>query len=121
MVNYQISDLVARIKNARSIQRVIFEVNKTREIEEIVEVLMGAGYLHSYVSFDRTLELQWSHGPQEIKVISKPGRRVYKGWKELGSFREGLGQLLVRTSKGIMMSDEAIRARRGGEVLLKIY
>lgn len=121
MVNHQVSDLVARIKNARSIQRSSFEVNKTRETVEIIEVLMGAGYLHSYISLERTLKLQWSNGPQEIKVVSKPGRRVYKGWKDLGSFREGLGQLLVRTPNGIMLSDEAIQARRGGEILLKIY
>ncbi len=57
----------------------------------------------------------------EITRLSKPGRRVYVGAKEIPSVKNGRGIVLISTSKGILTGQAAVKQRLGGELLLKIY
>ena len=57
----------------------------------------------------------------EIKRISKPGRRVYKARSELKRFKNGYGTIVVSTSKGVVANDEAYKANVGGEALCSIW
>ena len=57
----------------------------------------------------------------EIKRISKPGRRVYKARSELKRFKNGYGTIVVSTSKGVIGNDEAYKANVGGEALCSIW
>ena len=65
--------------------------------------------------------------PQPIKsekpfltLISKPGRRIYIGYKELKDFNNGFKLYILRTSKGIISSQTAFKHKIGGELLFKI-
>ena len=53
--------------------------------------------------------------------MSKPGRRVYVGASDIPKVKNGRGIVLVSTSKGVMTGSEAIKAKLGGELLLKVY
>ncbi len=57
----------------------------------------------------------------EIKRISKPGRRVYKGADDIRSFKNGYGTLVVSTNKGVIANDEAYKHRVAGEVICSIW
>ena len=57
----------------------------------------------------------------EITRISKPGRRVYIKSTEIPKVKSGRGIVLISTSKGIMTGSEAVKAKLGGELLLKVY
>jgi small subunit ribosomal protein S8 len=57
----------------------------------------------------------------EIKRISKSGRRVYKNASELKSFKNGYGTIIVSTSKGVIANDEAYKLNVGGETLCSIW
>jgi small subunit ribosomal protein S8 len=57
----------------------------------------------------------------EITRISKPGRRVYVSADEIPRVKSGRGLVLVSTSKGVITGQEAVKARLGGELLLKVY
>jgi len=57
----------------------------------------------------------------EIKRISKPGRRVYKGKEEIKRFKNGYGTIVVSTSQGVLANDEAYKRGIGGEVLCSIW
>ncbi|CCB79975.1 SSU ribosomal protein S8p (S15Ae) [Helicobacter bizzozeronii CIII-1] len=57
----------------------------------------------------------------EIKRLSKPGRRVYKQSKELKRFKNGYGVIVVSTSKGVITNEEAYKQNVGGEVLCSIW
>ena len=57
----------------------------------------------------------------EIKRISKPGRRVYVGAAEIPRVKNGRGLVLVSTSKGIISGQNAIKERLGGELILEVY
>ena len=58
---------------------------------------------------------------QEIKRISKPGRRVYSSIKDLGLVRNGLGISILSTPKGVMSDNVARNENVGGEVLCRVY
>ena len=57
----------------------------------------------------------------ELARVSKPGRRVYAGASDIPKVKQGRGIVLVSTSKGVMTGAEAVKAKLGGEVLLKVY
>ena len=58
---------------------------------------------------------------REVKRVSKPGRRVYMGVKELPSVRNGLGVSIISTPKGVMSDAAARSANVGGEVLCTVF
>jgi len=57
---------------------------------------------------------------EEIKRISRPGLRVYKGRDELPKVRAGLGIAIISTSKGVMTDRAARAAGQGGEVIATV-
>jgi small subunit ribosomal protein S8 len=66
------------------------------------------------------LELSYFQGQpviEDIKRISRPGLRVYKGCKNLPKVRGGLGIAIISTSKGVMTDRAARAAGEGGEVI----
>ena len=58
---------------------------------------------------------------REVKRVSKPGRRVYMGVKDIPSVRNGLGISIVSTPKGVMSDANARAANVGGEVLCTVF
>jgi len=56
-----------------------------------------------------------------LERISKPGRRVYTGYKEIPWVRSGLGINILSTPNGLMTGRKARRAKLGGEVLCNVW
>ena len=57
----------------------------------------------------------------EVKRISKPSRRVYKGAGEIFPVRYGKGILVLSTPNGIVTDAQARKERVGGEALFEIW
>jgi small subunit ribosomal protein S8 len=74
-----------------------------------------------------TLQVFLKYGPDGEKVIrhierySKPGRRVYQGYKEVRRVLDGLGIAILSTSKGVMSDRQAKQAKVGGEILCTVW
>jgi small subunit ribosomal protein S8 len=73
------------------------------------------------------LRIYLKYGPEGEKVIrrldraSRPGRRLYRSYKQLRPVLDGLGIAVLSTSRGVM-SDRRARAERvGGELLCTVY
>ncbi|MFP6740041.1 MAG: 30S ribosomal protein S8, partial [Alphaproteobacteria bacterium] len=58
---------------------------------------------------------------REISRVSKPGRRVYSGIKDLATIYNGLGISILSTPRGVMSDNEARDANVGGEVLCRVF
>ncbi len=126
-----IADSLTRIRNAatRRLDTTVLLHSKT--IEAMVSILVDKGYLESYsVKEDgnkKTIKVVLKYDEKgftvinEMKKISKPGRRVYKGKDEIRSFKNNYGTLIVSTSKGVLPNDEAYKLGTGGEVLCSIW
>jgi small subunit ribosomal protein S8 len=73
------------------------------------------------------LQVFLKYGPDGEKVIrhierySKPGRRVYQGYKEVRRVLDGLGIAILSTSKGVMSDREAKKQKVGGEILCTVW
>jgi small subunit ribosomal protein S8 len=58
---------------------------------------------------------------RDITRVSKPGRRVYSGIKDLGKVAGGLGISILSTPRGVLSDSEARAANVGGEVLCRVF
>ena len=54
---------------------------------------------------------------EQIKRISRPGLRIYKGVNDIPLVMNGLGIAIVSTSQGIMTDRKARSLGVGGELL----
>ena len=73
------------------------------------------------------LQVYLKYGPDGEKVIrhierySKPGRRVYQGYKEVKRVLDGLGIAILSTCRGVMSDRQARKAKVGGEILCTVW
>jgi len=126
-----IADSLTRIRNAANRRLDQTTLLHSKTIESIVTILVEKEYLESYsVKEDgnkKTIKVVVKYDSNgqplinEMKKISKPGRRVYKGKDEIRSFKNGYGTLIVSTSQGVLANDAAYKLGTGGEVLCSIW
>ena len=126
-----IGDLITRIRNAqmRNKPKVSSPGSKLRE--SVLEVLKTEGYIRGYATVEHAsgrneleIELKYFDGQpviREIDRVSKPGRRVYSGARELPRIRNGLGITIVSTPRGVLSDAEARDQNVGGEVLAEVF
>jgi small subunit ribosomal protein S8 len=126
-----IADSLTRIRNAAQRRLEVTTLLHSNMIESTVSILVDKGYLDSYkVKEDgnkKTIKVILKYDENEksvineIKKISKPGRRVHKSKDEIKTFKNGYGTLVVSTSKGVIANDEAYKLGVGGEVICSIW
>ena len=125
-----IADLLTRIRNAKMVGKTEVRVPSSKLKEVVAEQLKKNGYLadvKTEASKPRDVLVVTINQPgtnssiNEIKRVSKPGRRVYAKSDEIPKVKSGRGIVLVSTSKGVMTGSEAVKNKLGGEVLLEVY
>ena len=127
-----IADSITRIRNASMRKLETTELLHSKTIEAIVSILVEKGYLESYTVEDlgnnkKSIKVVLKYDENgnsvinELKRISKPGRRIYKGKNEIKRFKNGYGTLIVSTNAGILPNDKAYAQGVGGEVLCSIW
>lgn len=129
--NHPVSDLVARIRNGYLANRVTISSPVSRLRENILHLLKEEGFIISYskIKEEKTAErfdihLKYHNSMPvvtEIEVISKPGKRVYATCDKIPVVNNGLGVVILSTSKGVIADHEAREKRFGGELLLRIF
>jgi small subunit ribosomal protein S8 len=134
MINDPIADMLTRIRNALMIGRETVDIPASRLKVEIARILKEEGYIEDFVLGEQqpfaliTLKLKY-YGTRRhrmpvithIERVSKPGRRVYRGRKDLPRVQSGTGIAIVTTPKGVMTAAEARRQHTGGEVLCYVW
>ena len=125
MVNYSVGDFLVRIKNAVMAGRREIVVSETKLIKAVGQVLKKEGYLDSATSKDGKLTVSLAYHKKEsvlinLKLVSKPGLRVYMTVDELSKMR-GISRLVLSTPKGVMSAKEALKNGVGGEVLVEVW
>ena len=128
-MNDPIGDMLTRIRNAsmRGKSTVITPGSKQRA--RVLEVMADEGYIRGFEETSDKghpaieISLKYYEGQpviRELKRVSKPGRRVYMGVKEIPQVRQGLGVSIVSTPKGVMSDASARSQNVGGEVLCTV-
>jgi len=127
-----IADSLTRIRNAGMRRLDSTTLLHSKMIEAIVSILVEKGYLENYSVEDIgnnkkvikvTIKYDENDKPMinEIKRISKPGRRIHKSRDEIKSFKNGYGTLIVSTSKGVLPNDKAYKLGTGGEIICSVW
>lgn len=128
-LNDPLGDMLTRIRNAqmRGRSTVLTPASKLRV--RVLDVLQSEGYIRGYAEIEKDgrseieIELKYFDGSpviSEIRRVSKPGRRVYSGARDIPLNRNGLGISILSTPKGVMSDNVARTENVGGEILCRV-
>jgi small subunit ribosomal protein S8 len=131
MVNDPIGDMLARLHNAAMVRhpQVVMPASKMRVA--IARILKDEGFvdklevtrgqpqpiLKVWLRYDDTRRPVLSGA----RRVSKPGRRVYAGTRDIPWVQHGLGVAIVSTTKGVMTGARAKKEGLGGEILCEVW
>ena len=126
-----LGDMLTRIRNAQAARHGSVVVPASKLRGSVLDVLKREGYIRGYFasetrggSAEFTVELKYQEGApviREISRVSKPGRRVYSGIKDLQKVYGGLGIAILSTPRGVMSDSEARAQNVGGEVICQVF
>lgn len=124
-----LADMFTRIRNAQMAQKADVAMPSSKMKISVAQVLKDEGYVQDFsVSADAkpelTITLRYFEGKsviEDIKRVSRPSLRQYKGAGELPKVAGGLGVAIVSTSKGVMTDRAARAAGVGGEVICTVF
>ena len=125
-----LGDMLTRIRNGQQARKdsILTPASKLRA--NVLDVLQREGYIRGYSEEELAgqkglrIELKYFEGQpaiQHVARVSKPGRRVYSGSRELPRIRNGLGMTIVSTPRGVLSDAEARDQNVGGEVLAEVF
>lgn len=126
MMTDPIADMLTRIRNGQTANKVDVTMPASRVKSAIARVLKDEGYIADYQAVEEdgkaymVVTLKYYEGKPVIEKIqraSRPGLRVYKGKDEIPRVQNGLGVAIISTSKGVMSDRQARAAGEGGEIL----
>jgi small subunit ribosomal protein S8 len=130
-MNDPLGDMLTRIRNAQMRGKSTVKTPASKLRAWVLDVLLSEGYIRGYERGtderghpELVISLKYHEGRpviRELARVSKPGRRVYAGAKEIPGVRNGLGVSVVSTPKGVMSDAAARAANVGGEVLCRVF
>jgi small subunit ribosomal protein S8 len=127
-----IADMLTRIRNALRVRSTSVDVNASRFAQAVAEVLRREGYVEDI------RRAEGSDGRPKLRIylkydddgnpvissigrVSRPGRRAYRGVRELPKVLNGLGIAVLSTSRGVFSDREARAQGVGGEILCEVW
>ncbi len=125
-----IADYLTRIRNAQMARLETVRSPASKIKLAISGLLLEEGYIQSYSVDDNggkpeiEVALKYVNGVpaiEEIKRVSRPGLRSYRGKDDLPSNRAGLGTVIMSTNLGLMTDRQARAKGVGGEVICTVF
>ena len=130
-MNDPIADMLTRIRNSQMRGKSIVMSQDSKLRAWVLDVLKDEGYIRGYEKKSDSsgfpaleISLKYYDGVpviREINRVSKPGRRVYVGAKDIPTVRQGLGLSIVSTAKGVMSDASARSHNIGGEIICTVF
>ena len=126
-----IADYLTRIRNAQMAGHRIVEIPSSKLKQAITEILYDQGYILKYTFEDKNAEnkqglikIALKYDPQtkqpvirDLVRVSRPGLRKFAGSTNIPRIINGLGIMIVSTSRGVMTDKKAREMNVGGELL----
>jgi len=130
MMTDPIADMLTRIRNANLVHNKNLKMPASKMKVGVAQVLKEEGFIEGYEVEpghpSSQLRVTLKYGPdgekvlRDIQRVSKPGRRVYSGAKDLPTVLGGLGALVLSTPQGIISDRTARKENVGGEILCRV-
>jgi small subunit ribosomal protein S8 len=126
-----IADMLTKIRNASLAKFEKVDIPASKLKVEIVKILKNEGFIKTFkkVAQDGSnqirIYLKYDDGNKAVihglQRMSKPGRRVYTGYKEMPRIFNGYGTLIVTTSQGVITGKKAAEKKLGGELICSVW
>nr|YP_010468457.1 ribosomal protein S8 [Aesculus hippocastanum]UVF31567.1 ribosomal protein S8 [Aesculus hippocastanum] len=129
-----VADIITSIRNADMDRKETVRIASTNMTENIVKILLREGFLENVRKLIENnkyfLVLTLRHrrnrkGPYRtllnLKRISRPGLRIYSNYQRIPRILDGMGIVILSTSRGIMTDRAARLEGIGGEILCYIW
>jgi small subunit ribosomal protein S8 len=126
-----IADMLTRIRNAIKARKREVALPSSSLKVEIAKILKEEGYIKNFKVVDDgkqgSLSLTLRYTEEGLSVIkglkrvSKPGCRIYCTKDSIPRVLDGLGLVIISTSKGVMTGRKCEELGLGGEVLCSIW
>lgn len=132
-VSDPIADMLTRIRNAGLAKHPQVAMPTSKMRQSIASILKDEGYISDYeilpgkVSSTLLIRLKYTadryskHIVTNLQRVSRPGKRVYCGKKDIPHVRSGLGISILSTPKGVMTGHQARRQNVGGEIICQVW
>lgn len=126
MMTDPLADMLTRIRNGMRAGHAKVEIPASKMKANVCKVLKEEGFIKNFkiVAKDNTITIRVALKEGALvglQRVSKPGLRVYKGYREMPRVLSGLGVSVVSTSAGIVSSRKAKAMKLGGEVLCNVW
>ena len=136
LVSDPIADMLTRIRNAVMAEHNMVAMPNSKMKSAIAKILKDEGYISGYEVVDgevpshKVLRIRLKYVGERrerhpvitgLERISRPGRRVYTGKREIPWVLSGLGISILSTPKGVMTGQRARQLGVGGEVICKVW
>jgi small subunit ribosomal protein S8 len=125
-----IADMLTRIRNGVRIKSRQVNIRCSKVCMAVASVLKAEGYIDDFDRIEDATQgilrvtLKYDQtgcsAIEQIQRVSKPGRRVYSSVEELPVVMNGMGILVVSTSKGLMSDKSCRQAKIGGEIICTV-
>lgn len=122
-----ITEMLNQIKNAQAVSHKTVTIYFSNLKYEIASILEKNSFIEKVEKKGRNpkksieITLKYPAAISGLKRISKPGQRIYTGFKDIKKSKEGVGILIISTPKGLMTDKEAKKNKLGGEVICEIW
>lgn len=125
-----IADMLTRIRNANQMHHETVEMPTSKLKLAVLEVMKQEGFIADYKASEdlksvTTVTLKYTENNEKVirglKLVSKPGLKVYAKADNLPKVLNGLGVAIISTSQGVMADKHARKLNTGGEVLAYIW
>jgi small subunit ribosomal protein S8 len=126
-----IADLLTRIKNGLRVKKKQVTAPYSKIKVGILKILKEKNLIQGFkvqengVKKNFIIYLKYDEDGEplieDLKRVSKPGRRVYAGYKDLKPLRGGFAFRIISTSRGLMTDEEARKRKLGGEIICEVY
>ncbi len=124
-----LSDAINKILIYQKLNLYYVFLSFSKKLINILKVLKFNGYIDNFYLFYYKINLivikikYYKKKPviKFFKKTSKLNLKIYKKYKTLPSFMNGLGIIIITTSKGIMTCAEAKRIGVGGELICYVF
>ena len=126
-----IADMLTRIRNAALAKKKEVRIPSSLMKIEIAKILKDEGYIKNFRSLEGNVQgilsitLKYAEGNEAaitgLKRVSKPGCRIYCKADSVPKVLNGLGILIVSTSRGVATGRKCEELGVGGEVLCQVW
>ncbi|MFN2150346.1 MAG: 30S ribosomal protein S8 [Anaerolineales bacterium] len=131
-----IADMLTRIRNAAMAGHVLTAMPSSKMKAAIAKILKEEGFIEDFEVVDgegpgqKVLRVRLKYvGDRRqrrpvltgLERVSRPGRRVYTGKKDIPWVLSGMGVAIISTPKGMMTGQKARKLGVGGEIVCKVW